>query len=41
METAVEKRGTAQVNWLTDLSQAYEQARQQNRYVLLDFFSPT
>lgn len=30
-----------QVQWLHDLEQALERAKQQNKFVLLDFFSPT
>jgi len=31
----------AQVNWLHDLNQACQQARHENKFILLDFFSPT
>lgn len=31
----------AQVQWLHDLDQALERAKQQKKFVLLDFFSPT
>lgn len=30
-----------QIQWQHDLDQALERAKQQNRFVLLDFFSPT
>jgi hypothetical protein len=29
-----------QIQWINDFKQALEQARQQNRAVLLDFFNP-
>ena len=42
METIVERRpAAAEVHWLHNLRRAFEQAKQESKYVLLDFFSPT
>ena len=31
----------SEINWLTDFEQAGRRARESNKLVLLDFFSPT
>jgi hypothetical protein len=30
-----------QIQWLHDLDEAFDRAKQENKFVLLDFFSPT
>ncbi|MGH2447429.1 MAG: hypothetical protein ACRDFS_02320 [Chloroflexota bacterium] len=41
VQTEVEPIDTQAINWIHDLDQGLKQAKQTNRYVLLDFFSPT
>jgi hypothetical protein len=42
METIIERRpAVVEVRWLHDLQRAFEQAERENKFVLLDFFSPT
>ena len=35
-----QKQGDSKISWLTDLRQAIEQAKAQDKPVLLDFFNP-
>jgi hypothetical protein len=36
-----EEVSMSEINWLTDFEQAGRRARESNKLVLLDFFSPT
>jgi len=34
------KQGSSQINWLASIDQAVEQAKAQNKPILIDFFNP-
>jgi thiol:disulfide interchange protein len=35
-----QKQGDSQINWLASMDQAVEQAKAQNKPILVDFFNP-
>jgi hypothetical protein len=36
----LQKQGSSQIKWLASLDQAVEQAKAQNKPILIDFFNP-